>query len=465
MTVLLTPILRRFAEQFPIPTMVRAVLERCLNPAQLDAWFETVAEGQYTRTLLFSTLFELMMQVVSRQQPSIHAAYQAAQEPIAVSVKAVYNKLNGLEPSTSAALVRYSSEQAGELIAAVGGVRPGLLAGYRVKILDGNWLAGREHRLAETRGQAAAPLPGKALLVFDPALEVITDCVPSTDAYTQERALLPAVLERVQPGELWIADRNVCTRGLLWGLYARGAVGLVREHEQIRFKPLEAMRVIGEIDGGRVSEQRVSIDHPDGSGALEVRRLRLQLDVPTRDGDDTLYLLTTVPAEAADACALARLYRERWTLEKAFLHLTVQLRCEIHTLAYPPAALFGLAMAVVAYNGLAVVKATLRPVYGAEAIDDGVSGYYLVNEMARVAESLETLVEPRDWAVFQTLTLATMAVWLIATAGRVQLRKYRKHPRGTKKPPVLRTHDPRRPHLSVARLLAQRQQAKRAATP
>ncbi len=347
----------------------------------------------------------------------------------------------------------------------MGGVRPGLLVGYRVQILDGNGLAGRAHRLAETRGQTAAPLPGTALRVFDPALEVITDCVPSTDAYTQERALLPAVLERVQPGEWWIADRNVCTRGLLWGLYNQGAVGLVREHEQIRCKPLEAMRVIGEIDGGRVSEQRVSIDPPDGSGALEVRRLRLQLDVPTRDGDDTLFLLTTVPAEAADAWALARLYRERWTLENAFLHLTVQLRCEIHTLAYPPAALFGLAMAVVAYNGLAVVKATLRPVDGAEAIDDGVSGYSLVNEMARVAESLETRVEPRDWAVFQTLTLATMAVWLIATAGRVQLRKYRKQPRATKKPPVLRTHDPRQPHLSVARLLAQRRQAKRAATP
>jgi hypothetical protein len=58
-----------------------------------------------------------------------------------------------------------------------------------------------------------------------------------------------------------------------------------------------------------------------------------------------------------------------------------------------------------------------------------------------------------------TLPLATLAAWLIATAGRVQLRKYRKHPRGPKKPPVQRTHDPRRPHVSVARLLAPRQQA------
>ena len=459
MTSLLSPILQRLAEHFPIPTMARAVLERCLNPQQLDDWFETVAGGQHTRTLLFSTLFQLMMQVVSRQQPSIHAAYQAAPVPIAVSVKSVYNKLNGLEPGTSAALVRYSAEQAMVLIAAVGGARPGLLAGYWVKILDGNALAGREHRLAETRGQTAAPLPGKALMVFDPALDLIVDLVPSPDAYAQERALLPAVLAQVQPGELWIADRNFCTRGWLWGLHARGAVGLVREHGHMPFTPLAAPRVVGDIESGRVSEQRVAIAAPDGSGTVEGRRIRLELREPTRDGDDTLYLLTTVPAAAVDARTLARLYRERWTLEKAFLHLTVQLRCEIDTLVYPSAALFGLAMAVVAYNGLAVVKATLRQVHGAAAIDDGVSGYYLVHEMARVTESLETLVEPRDWAVFQTLPWATMAAWLLATAGHVQLRKYRKHPRGPKKPPVKRTHDPHRPHVSVARLLALRQQA------
>lgn len=217
----------------------------------------------------------MMMQVVSRQHPSIHAAYQAMKDPIAVSVKSVYNKLNGLETGTSAALVRYSAEQAAELIAEVGGACPSLLAGYRVKILDGNWLQGREHRLQKTRTQTAAPLPGKALLVFDPALEAITDCIPSEDAYTQERALLPEVLARVQPGEVWMNE-------------------------------------------------------------------------PARDGEDTLYLLSTVPAEAADACTLARLYRERWTLERAFVHLTVRLHCEINSLAYPPGALFGLAMAVVA---------------------------------------------------------------------------------------------------------------------
>ena len=74
-----------------------------------------------------------MLQVVSRQRPSIHAAYQAAPVPIVVSVKSVYNEFNELEPDTSAALVRYNSEQATALIAAVGGARPGLLVGYRVQ--------------------------------------------------------------------------------------------------------------------------------------------------------------------------------------------------------------------------------------------------------------------------------------------------------------------------------------------
>ena len=58
MSSLLSPILQRLAGHFPIPVMARAVLERCLNPQQLDTWFETVAGGQYTRTLLFSTLFQ-----------------------------------------------------------------------------------------------------------------------------------------------------------------------------------------------------------------------------------------------------------------------------------------------------------------------------------------------------------------------------------------------------------------------
>lgn len=454
---MLTPLLDRFADHFPIPTMARAVLERSFHPKQLDAWFETVAQDQYTRRVLFSTLFTLMLQVVTRQQPSVHAAYQGARKAIPASIKAVYDKLNGLEPAVSAALVGYSAEQATAVIDTLEGARTPLLAGYRVKILDGNALGAREHRLAATRAHSAAPLPGKALAVLEPALGLITQLIPEVDAYTQERALLGELGSGIEAGDLWIADRNFCVASWIWTLHQRGAAVLVREHQQLPTHPLEPMHLVATTDQGQLSEQRVTLVAPDGGAPLQMRRIRLELSTPTREGETTLYLLTTLPATAADAAVAATLYRERWTLETAFLHLTTELRCEIETLAYPPAALFALAMAVVAYNAWAVVKAALRRVHGAETVDTQISGYYLVNEMGRVSESLEALVTAEEWAAFHALTPAEMAAWLLATAQHVELRKYRKHSRGPKKRAPARTHDPSRPHVSVARLLAQRQ--------
>jgi IS4 transposase len=456
MSIPMNPILARFAERTPIPVMVRGVLERCLNPQQLDAWFEPVAEAQYTRELLFSSVFEAMTDVVFKQQPSVHAAHQARAETIGVSVTSLYNKLNGLEPTTTAELVRFAATEAAALIDALGGAKPAPLPGWRVKVLDGNWLEGREHRLKELRTRGAAALPGKSVAVFDPVLELFTDLFPCEDAYTQERALLPAVLETVRAGELWLGDRNFCTRGFIETVVSRDAAVLVREHEGLRFTPLEPMRECGRIATGKVAEQRVRLGPADERGGLELRRIRLALDEPTRDGETTLYLVTTLAPQAASALTLARLYLTRWTIETAFLRLTVELRCEIDTLGYPRAALFGFAVAAVAFNVLAVVKAALRRAHGVELIEQTLSSYYLANEIAHVTEAVTTVLDPEDWAVFQTLGVAAMAAWLLELAGHVNLRKYRKHPRGPKKPPPKRQHDPQGPHVSVARILTER---------
>ena len=181
MSIALNPIPDRFAERTPIPVMARSVLGRCLNAQQLDAWFKTVAEEQYTRNLLFSTVFDLMTAVVFRQQPSVNAACQARSEHIGVSATSVYNKLNGLEPAVTAGLVNFASDQAGALIEQLGGAKPPPLPGWRMKVLDGHWLGGREHRLKELRALSGAPLPGKSVAVFDPALEMFTDLFPRED--------------------------------------------------------------------------------------------------------------------------------------------------------------------------------------------------------------------------------------------------------------------------------------------
>ena len=462
----LNPVLERFAQRSPLPVMARAVLERCLNAQELDAWFERVAQAQYTKTLLFSSVYELMTQVVLRQSGSVRAAWLAGEGKTGVSLASLYNKLNGLEVGTSAALVAYSAGRAEEIIAQwPQGRQAGLLEGVPVRMLDGNCLDGRQHRLRVTRASTAAPLPGKALAVFDPALETITTLVPCEDGHTQERALLHQVLPQVGAGEVWVADRNFCTTGFLEALAERGAYSLVREHGLLRCTPLEAMRPVPLQGAGvrALSEQRVQLKpHRDGRPGLELRRIRIELEQPTRHGETEVYLLSTVAAEVADAATLARLYRQRWSIERAFLHLTTQLRCEVHTLSYPPAALFALACAVVAFNVLAVLKAALRAAHGAE-VEQALSSHAMASDLRNMGQSLEVIVDAQDWAVFRLASLPAMAAWLLDQARRVSLRRYAKAPARKKppKPAVKRLHDPKKPHVALSRLLA----AHKAAAP
>jgi hypothetical protein len=55
------------------------------------------------------------------------------------------------------------------LIEHVGGERVPWLPGYQVKIVDGNALEASEHRLHALRGVDAGALPGKSLVVYEPA--------------------------------------------------------------------------------------------------------------------------------------------------------------------------------------------------------------------------------------------------------------------------------------------------------
>ena len=106
---MLSPIFEKFVEKSPVSIIARGMMERVLNPEQLDQWFEKTAQEQYTKDLLFSSVFDVMTQVVSGSRHSVHAAYQASKEQIAVSVTSLYNKLNGIEVNTSAELVRYAA--------------------------------------------------------------------------------------------------------------------------------------------------------------------------------------------------------------------------------------------------------------------------------------------------------------------------------------------------------------------
>ena len=451
--MVLRKVFQRFIEKSPLSVMMRGLLERLLNPERLDEWFARVAEHQYTRELLFSSVFDLMSQVVCGTQRSVHAAYQASEEEIGVSITSVYNKLNGLEATTSAELVRYAAGEAVPLIELLGGARAPQLAGLRIKLLDGNCIAASEHRIGELRSLAAGALPGKSLVVLDPALRIPIDVFPCEDGHAQERSLLGQVLPTVAAAEVWVADRNFCTRDFLCGIAARGAFFIIRQHRNLPFEPLTPMRRSGGRVEGQVFEQFIRVT--DGSGKeWHFRRIRVLLNQGTRDGDKEIDVLTHLPREVASAKKIAELYRGRWTIETAFQELTEHLHSEINALGYPPAALFGFCVALVAYTVLAVVKAALVSVHGIETIEKKVSGYYIADEISGTYRGMMIAIPQGEWIVFRQLTQSQMVELLIFLAGKVKISAIRKHPRGPKKPLPKRHSDPNTPHVSIARLLA-----------
>jgi hypothetical protein len=103
----------------------------------LDALFEEKADTQYTRELTFSSVVDLMGQVVTSAFPSVRAAFLNKSFGISVSLTSLYNKLQGIEAEVAAQLVRHTAGQFQPLIQEIGGALPEPVPGYQMHVLDG----------------------------------------------------------------------------------------------------------------------------------------------------------------------------------------------------------------------------------------------------------------------------------------------------------------------------------------
>ena len=446
---MISAIFERFVEQTPVTVMVRAIMERSFAPEQLEKLFEDTAEVQYTKKLLFSNVVGLMSLVVCGIYPSVGAAYRGYEKVVGVSRVALYAKINGLEPRISQALVRYSSEELSTIKTEFRQVKNSILEGYEVRIVDGNHIGGTEHRLKVLREEASGALPGQAIAVLDPQRELVVDVFPLEDAHAQERSMFPLILETVKANEVWICDRNFCTKDFLTGISERGGYFIVREHLGLAWTETTTRQEVGKNASGTIFEQQVQLD-----SGLCVRRITIQLEEQTRHGDWQVTLLTNLPETEVTAIAVSELYLKRWQIEKMFQVITDTFNCELKTLGYPKAALFVFCMALMAFNILSTVKAALKEVHGAEKIDLELSSYYVVEEVQSNFRGMEIAIESEEWSHFSAMTVTSFADMLRTWAGKVNLKRFRSSPRSAKKPQTKKIYDPKHPHLSTFRLLS-----------
>jgi hypothetical protein len=452
--MVLSKLFERFAKGSPVSVMTRALMERALEPQGLDVLFREHAKRQYEKRLLFSSLVELMALVVCGKHRSVRKAYEAMRKQLPVTLSALYGKLDGVEVGTSQSLVAYSAERLRPVVEALGTPHAPWLPGYRIKVVDGNHLAATERRLAVLRDCAAGPLPGQSLVVLEPETGLATQMVGCEDGHAQERSLLEPVLAGVHPNDVYIADRNFCTLGFLFGVTAREGFFVIRQHAQLPVVSEGTLRRRGRTDSGQLFEQRVTM-RLDGQ-EMVVRRVVLRLDTPTRDGDAELAILTNLAPDVADARMIADLYRRRWTVESLFARVERNLQSELATLGYPGAAVFTFAVALVASNVFAVVHAALAAAQRRQS-DEKVaqmplSDFAIVEEIRTVDRGMNMVLEDKEWRRFQTMPAPQLAKSMLRWARHVDWVALRKAIRG---PKVVRkrTQFLNTPHVSTARLL------------
>ncbi|MBN9118619.1 MAG: hypothetical protein J0I06_05605 [Planctomycetes bacterium] len=244
----------RFIAKSPMAVAVRGALEYALAPADLDDLFvRTVGDGD-DRELLFATCVDLMATVVCRVKPSVHAACRA-EDHLPVNVTAAYARRARVPATAGRDRVRHTAQRLEPVIRAMGGAEPDPRLGYRVKVLDGNHRGKTQRRRKPLRDVVAGPLPGPAPVVLDPALGLAIDVVPCEDGHAQERSRLGPVLSTVVENDVWVADRNFCATGFLFGGAGRKGFFVIRRHAATPSRERESDRAeVGRTGTGTLSE-------------------------------------------------------------------------------------------------------------------------------------------------------------------------------------------------------------------
>ena len=116
-------------------------------------------------------------------------------------------------------------------------------------------------------------------------------------------------------------------------------------------------------------------------------------------------------------------------------------------------------MALVAYNLVSTLKGVLAGVHGSDC-HEKLSYYYLGEEFDATYQGMMIALPPEDWSDLGTMSLPQFSSLLQDWAQSVNLKAFTSSPRKPKKKKPKPPYDPRHPHVSTARLLAEKKKSR-----
>jgi Insertion element 4 transposase N-terminal/Transposase DDE domain len=202
------------------------------------------------------------------------------------------------------------------------------LAGRRLVAIDGTCLDVADTaenaeffgRPGVNKGEQAAFPQARLVALAECGSHAMFDAVVGSYT-TAENALAGALIDRLEPGMLVLADRGFCGFPLWSRAAATGADLLWRAMPNMKPRHVETLG-----DGTWLAELRPSGNAGRHATALTIRVIDYQVD-DGRTNDETYRLFTTIlDPDDAPATDLAIAYAQRWEIEGAFDELKTHQR-------------------------------------------------------------------------------------------------------------------------------------------
>lgn len=438
----------RFAEKAPFAVMTRVLAQDFIG-SSLQQIFDDNRELQYNHVATFQAVAATVADVALNFSDNFNQAYKEHKEELEISRQSFYAKARGVEPAVSEAIVLHSAKRAIEMQEALNFDPWELLPGYRCLSVDGNVLAKSDKRLKVLREVKGAPLPGKVVARFDLQRQVFDRAYVLLDGHSQESTCCDRIVEDLASMDVLIADRHYCIVPFLTKIAEASGFFVIRQHGRLSGVLLGERKRVGSISTGVVYQQEMKLSAADG--AMTVRRITVELNEPTRDGDQVIHVLTNLPEKVA-ATTVAELYRHRWEEETAFNVLQMTLTCEHSGIGHPQAAAFLFCMSVLAFNLRQTIFAALYATHDEESVQE-TSHFHVSKNVSDKTEGMLIAITAEEWDDLIPSTTRGVASLLKKVAGKIDLGKYRKARRGPKKKKPHRSRNVASSHVSTARLL------------
>jgi len=433
--------------------MTQVVLRACIRD-KFSEVFQQTRGRQYEETLSFEDLAIAVADVALGVCKNPNQAYRAHKAELGVARSRFYDKLNRTNTNVSEEIVAATAPSIAEMQDALGFVQWAGIPGYRLLVVDGNHLEKTEKRIADLRDLGVAPLPGTAVARFDLGCQIFDRVYLLEDAHQQESATSQAIVDDLEPSDVIVADRHYCIVEFMNQIAGKSNHFILRHHARLPGVPLGTRKKLGRIATGTVYEQPMQLTKQEGS--MGVRRITIELDEPTQDGDTLIHLLTNLPNKVSGKL-IAEQYHRRWEEETGFYYLRMCFNGELPSLGHPRAALFLFAMTLIAYNVLQIIWAAFFAGHDEEEVQN-VSNLYISHEIMSATPGMLIVLDDEQWNSLIPKTKKQVAILLKRIADETSLADYRKSVRKLKaKTPRKKKPKKRRnavhSHVSTAKVI------------